>query len=63
MFEVSLRTSPNRYRSLAGAALAAEQAGDRAAARRWSTALLELTATADTERPEMAAARRRLTAN
>ena len=62
-FEVSLRTSPNRYRSLAGAALAAEQAGDRAAARRWSTALLELTATADTERPEMAAARRRLTAN
>jgi hypothetical protein len=56
-FEASLRAAPNRYRSFAGAAKAAEAIGDREAARRWHARLLELTAEADTERPEMAAAR------
>ena len=62
-FEASLRAAPNRYRSFAGAAKAAEQVGDREAARRWNLRLLELTAEADTERPEMAAARQFLARN
>jgi Tfp pilus assembly protein PilF len=57
-FEASLKAAPNRYRSFAGAAKAAERSGDREAARRWHGRLLELTAEADTERPEMVAARR-----
>jgi tetratricopeptide (TPR) repeat protein len=56
-FEASLRAAPNRYRSVAGAAKAAESIGDRQAARAWHERLLQLTADADTERPEMAAAR------
>ena len=56
-FEASLKAAPNRYRSFAGAAKAAERSGDREAARHWYGRLLELTAEADTERPEMAAAR------
>jgi predicted Zn-dependent protease len=56
-FEASLRVAPNRYRSIAGAARAAEATGDREAARAWDERLLQLTAEADTERPEMAAAR------
>lgn len=56
-FEASLRVAPNRYRSIAGAAKAAESIGDRQAARAWYGRLLQLTAEADNERPEMAAAR------
>jgi len=56
-FVASLRVAPNRYRSIAGAAKAAEATGDREAARAWDERLLQLTAEADTERPEMAAAR------
>jgi hypothetical protein len=56
-FEASLRVAPNRYRSIAGAAKAAESIGDRQAARTWNSRLLQLTAGADTERPDMAAAR------
>jgi hypothetical protein len=59
-FEASLRAAPNRYRSFAGAAKAAEGIGDREAARRWHGLLLELTREADIERPEMVAARRYL---
>ncbi|MBL6459540.1 hypothetical protein JMJ55_29975 [Belnapia sp. T6] len=62
-FEASLKVAPNRYRSFAGAAKAAERSGDREAARRWNGRLLELTAEADTERPEMAAARQFLARN
>jgi tetratricopeptide (TPR) repeat protein len=62
-FEASLRTNPNRYRAIAGAAQAAERAGDREAARRWHERLLELTAEADTQRPEMVAARQFLGLN
>jgi hypothetical protein len=56
-FEASQRAAPNRYRTFAGAAKAAERSGDREAARRWHARLLELTAEADGERPEMVAAR------
>ena len=62
-FEASLKAAPNRYRSFAGAAKAAERAGDRDAARRWHGRLLELTAEADTERPEMLASRHFLARN
>jgi tetratricopeptide (TPR) repeat protein len=62
-FEASLKVAPNRYRSFAGAAKAAERGGDGEAARRWHGRLLELTAEADTERPEMAAARQFLARN
>jgi tetratricopeptide (TPR) repeat protein len=62
-FEASLRVAPNRYRSFAGAARAAEQVDDREAARRWYGRLVELTAEADTERPEMVVARQFLARN
>jgi hypothetical protein len=61
-FEASLKVAPNRYRSIAGAAKAAETL-DRQAARLWYERLLQLTADADTERPEMVAARAFLSAN
>jgi hypothetical protein len=61
-FEASLKVAPNRYRSIAGAAKAAETL-DRQAARLWYGRLLQLTADADTERPEMVAARAFLSAN
>ena len=56
-FEASLRVAPNRYRSIAGAAKAAEGMGDNQTAQAWNERLLQLTADADTERPEMAAPR------
>ena len=62
-FEASLKAAPNRYRSFAGAAKAAERSGNTEAARRWYGRLLELTAEADTQRPEMAAARQFLARN
>ena len=61
-FEASLKVAPNRYRSIAGAAKAAETL-DRQAARLWYERLLQLTADADTERPEMVVARAFLSAN
>ena len=57
-FETSLRSFPNRYRSFAGAAQAAERVGARALARSYHERLLVLTGSADTERPEIMAARR-----
>jgi hypothetical protein len=56
-FEASQRTDPNRLHGLAGAARAAERAGDRAKARRYYEQLVDLTRTADTERPEVAQAK------
>ena len=56
-FEASQKTEPNRLHGLAGAARAAEAAGDRAKARTYYTKLIELTKTADTERPEVAKAK------
>ncbi len=57
-YEKSHRTEPNRFHGLAGAARAAEAAGDRARARRYYEQLLALAKTADTERPEIVQARR-----
>lgn len=56
-FEVSLRVAPNRYRSIAGAAKAAAGVGNHDAMTVWNTRLLQLTSNADTQRPEMLAAR------
>ena len=41
-FEMSLRNNPNRYRSFAGAAKAAERAGDRAQAKSYYQKLVSL---------------------
>ncbi len=57
-FETSLRSFPNRYRSFAGAAQAAERAGARALARSYHEKLLVLTGSSDSERREIVAARR-----
>jgi tetratricopeptide (TPR) repeat protein len=55
-FEASLETEPNRFRSLYGAAHAAELAGEMETARRYYEELSTLTATADGERAELAEA-------
>ncbi len=56
-FEASLASTPNRARSLYGAARAAELAGYSDSARRYYMQLTELMEKADGERPELAAAR------
>ncbi|HEV3350556.1 MAG TPA: hypothetical protein VHC93_25915, partial [Methylomirabilota bacterium] len=56
-FEASLKENPNRYRSLSGAALAAEAAGDREKASGYFEKLVALSSKADTPRPELAHAR------
>ena len=56
-FEASLRNNPNRYRSFAGAAKAAERLGDRMQAKNYYEKLTSLAAGADTERPDLVAAR------
>lgn len=48
-YETALERSPNRLNSLYGAGRAAEQSGDAEKARGYYTALVELTAAADTE--------------
>ncbi|MBI4013911.1 MAG: hypothetical protein HY359_16455, partial [Candidatus Rokubacteria bacterium] len=62
-FEASQKTDPNRFHGLAGAARAAELAGDRATAKTHYEQLLALGKTADTERPEIARARAFLAAH
>jgi len=62
-FERSLRTVPNRIRSLAGAGRAAAQIGNRRLAGSYYKQLLALTAGADTERPALRAARTYLAEN
>ncbi|HSE91914.1 MAG TPA: hypothetical protein VLF19_01310 [Methylomirabilota bacterium] len=52
-FEASQRTDPNRFHGLAGAARAAELAGDRDKARGYYQQLLALAKDADSERPEL----------
>jgi hypothetical protein len=56
-FERSLQTVPRRFRSLAGAASAAERAGNRNAARKYYTQLVDLAANADSERPALVSAK------
>ncbi len=56
-YEASLKENPNRYRSLSGAALAAEAAGDRVRAAGYFEKLVALSSKADTTRPGLAHAR------
>jgi tetratricopeptide (TPR) repeat protein len=56
-FERSQQTDPNRFRSLAGAARAAELTGDRTKARAYYTQLIALGEKSDTDRPELTQAR------
>jgi tetratricopeptide (TPR) repeat protein len=57
-FEATMKKEPNRFRGTYGAARAAELAGDRAKARTYYKQLLDLAKDADSDRPELAAARR-----
>ena len=61
-FEQSQLREPNRLRGYAGAAAAAEAAGDRARAREHYGRLLELTRDADTPLPEISRAKTYLAA-
>ncbi len=61
-FEQSQVREPNRLRSAAGAAAAAESAGERDKARQHHARVVELTRDADTPRPEIARARSYLAA-
>jgi hypothetical protein len=57
-FESVMTREPNRYRTIAGAAQSAENAGDRAKAIRYYEQLVELSRDADTPRPEIVQAKR-----
>jgi tetratricopeptide (TPR) repeat protein len=61
-FAASLRDNPNRYRSFAGAAKAAEQAGDRTQARNYYEKLVSLAGGSESARPELLVARQYLAA-
>jgi hypothetical protein len=61
-FELSLRLNPNRYRSFAGAAKAAADLNDQSRAELYYGKLVELGAHADTDRPDLVNARRKLAA-
>jgi predicted TPR repeat methyltransferase len=61
-YEKTLAREPRRARALFGAARAAERAGQEEKARAHYTALLELMAEADADRPEPGEARRYLAA-
>ncbi len=52
-FETVLAKEPNRFRAIAGAARAAQDAGDMAKAKAHYEALLAMCKEADTERPEL----------
>jgi cytochrome c-type biogenesis protein CcmH/NrfG len=56
-FEGALAKEPNRLRELAGAAKAAEQAGDQAKARGYHQKILDMVGDTDSTRPEIAVAR------
>ncbi|HEV8675867.1 MAG TPA: hypothetical protein VGX21_17655 [Methylomirabilota bacterium] len=62
-FEASQKTDPSRFLGLAGAARAAELAGNQAKAKGYYQQLIELAKTADTERPEVARARAFVSSN
>ena len=61
-YEASLALAPNRYRSVLGAAKAAEAAGDKAGARGWWEKLVALSREGDRTRPGFAEARAALAA-
>jgi len=62
-FEASKAKEPKRFRGFLGAAMSAEKLGDKATARENYQSLIVLTADADSERPEIAAARKFLATN
>ncbi|KRQ93672.1 hypothetical protein [Bradyrhizobium valentinum] len=62
-FDATKAKEPNRLQGYAGAAKAADALGDKAAARDNYQQLVALTANADTERPEVAAAKKYLASN
>jgi tetratricopeptide (TPR) repeat protein len=57
VFEEAQRSEPNRFKSLYGAARAAELAGEPEKARAFYNKLVALAELADSERPELDAAR------
>jgi tetratricopeptide (TPR) repeat protein len=57
-YEASQLREPNRFRNYAGSARAAEMMGDRAKAAAYYQKLLALAKDADTQRPELAAAKK-----
>jgi Tfp pilus assembly protein PilF len=57
-FESVLTREPNRYRAVAGAMQAAERAGDMKKAQGFAERVVDQTSTADSQRPEVAQARR-----
>lgn len=59
-FEAVLAKEPNRFRAMAGAALAAERSGDTRKARQFHTKVIDMAADADGMRPEVAHANRYL---
>ena len=62
-FEATKAKEPNRYHGFAGAAQAAEKLRDKARARENYEKLLALAANADSDRPEVAAARKFMASN
>jgi tetratricopeptide (TPR) repeat protein len=62
-FEATQAKEPNRYHGFAGAAQAAEKLGDTAKAKQNYQKLIALAATADSDRPEVAAARKFMASN
>jgi tetratricopeptide (TPR) repeat protein len=62
-FEASLETSPNRFRTIAGAAAAARGVGSVDAAKRYYRALTGLAVDGDGARPELAEAKAYLSQN
>jgi uncharacterized protein HemY len=62
-YEDSSKREPNRLRTLAGAARAAELSGDMAKAKGYYAELVKLTAKSNGERPELARAKEFLARN
>jgi tetratricopeptide (TPR) repeat protein len=56
-YEAALKTAPRRFNATAGAAKAADRAGDKTKARAYAMQLLEITKNAETSRPELEWAR------
>ena len=62
-FDATKAKEPNRYHGFAGAAQAAEKLGDKVKAKENYQKLIALAATADSDRPEVVAARKFMASN
>ena len=62
-FEATLKKEPNRFNATVGMTKAAQSLGDKAMAKEYFQKLTALASSADTVRPDLAAARRFLTTN